>query len=150
MGARQAEMSSGPTASSSSSKQPQTDIESTSQLTPKQLWAAIAEEERQLKQYTYVDEGPTVLVRLDLNSQLGLEGTEGSEAVQSLQQFRVKCGVTSIDVQLRLKHPSSGKIIHFQLLLDPIVKEIVPEDTVPRIHGKDSKRRLELMLFKKN
>merc|ERR1712039_148961 len=119
-------------------------------LSPKELWAAVPQEEKQLKQYTFTDNGPTVLLMLDLNSHLGLEGTQGSDAVESLQQFRVICEKDSIDIQLRLQHPVTGKICHFQLWLHPLAKNIVPEDTVPKLRGKESKRRLELMLFKED
>ena len=34
--------------------------------------------------------------------------------------------------------------------LDPLCHEIVPEDTVPRLRGKESRRRLEVRLFKRN
>ena len=43
----------------------------------KQLWAEEAEEVR-LKQYSFMDEGPTVLVLLDLNEHLPLD--QASEA----------------------------------------------------------------------
>lgn len=34
--------------------------------------------------------------------------------------------------------------------MDPLCHEIVPEDTVPRLRGKESRRRLEVRLFKRN
>lgn len=150
--ARQAEIAGGGSSASTSTggTESPSAVGATSRLNPKQLWAAAPEEERQLKHYNYVDEDTTVLVMLDLNSQLGLAGTEGSDAVESLHQFRVKCEKDVIDVQLRLQHPVSGKVLHFHLLLEPLAKEIVPEDTVPRLRGKDCKRRLELRLFKLN
>jgi hypothetical protein len=114
----------------------------------KALWAVGAAVERRLKRYSYADEGPTVLVILDLNEHLGL-GEEASAAVISLRQFRVRCETFSVDVQLRLRH-SDGKIWHFHLVLEPLAREIVPEDTVPRLKGKEGKRRLEVKLFKRD
>lgn len=83
---------------------------------------------------------------LDLNQHLGI-GEEASAVVESLRQFSVKCQDTSVDIQLRLRR-RSGAICHFRLLLDPLQKAIVPEDTVPKLRGKDTKRRLEVKLFK--
>jgi len=94
-----------------------------------------------------MDEGPTVLVMLDLNDHLGI-GEEASLAVDSLRQFRVKCEETAVDIQLRLRR-KDGRVAHFRLLLSPLQKEIVPEDTVPKLRGKESKRRLEIKLFKR-
>eukprot|EP00441_Pelagodinium_beii_P016230 CAMPEP_0197655602 /NCGR_PEP_ID=MMETSP1338-20131121/39553_1 /TAXON_ID=43686 ORGANISM="Pelagodinium beii, Strain RCC1491" /NCGR_SAMPLE_ID=MMETSP1338 /ASSEMBLY_ACC=CAM_ASM_000754 /LENGTH=499 /DNA_ID=CAMNT_0043231279 /DNA_START=38 /DNA_END=1537 /DNA_ORIENTATION=- len=113
----------------------------------KELWAAEPAEEVNLKSYHFMDEGPTVLVMLDLNEHLGI-GEEASAAVDSLRQFRVKCEETSVDIQLRLRR-KDGRVVHFRLLLSPIQKDIVPEDTVPKLRGKESKRRLEIKLFKR-
>ncbi|CAK9031117.1 Hypothetical protein SCF082_LOCUS19504 [Durusdinium trenchii] len=114
----------------------------------KQLWEEEAEEIR-LKQYSFLDEGPTVLVMLDLNEHLPMENA--STAVTSLRQFRVTCQEKSVEIQLRLRAPASGgKVKHFLLMLDPLSHEIIPEDTVPRLRGKESKRRLEVKLFKRN
>ncbi|CAJ1360725.1 unnamed protein product [Effrenium voratum] len=55
----------------------------------KQLWAEEAEEVR-LKEYRFLDEGPTVLVMLDLNDHLQM-GEDASALVSSLRQFRVNC-----------------------------------------------------------
>jgi len=114
----------------------------------KELWSEEPAEERRLKQYSYVDEGPTVMLILDLNEHLGI-GQEASAAVESLRQFRVQCEAHSADVQLRLRR-ADGRVRHFRLLLQPLAKEIVPEDTVPRLRGKESKRRLEVRLFKRD
>lgn len=46
----------------------------------KQLWAERPSEEVRLKQYRFVDEGPTVLVMLDLNDHLPI-GHDASAAV---------------------------------------------------------------------
>lgn len=114
----------------------------------KALWAAANVEERRLKEYRFVDEGPTVLLSLDLNDHLGI-GEEASNAVESLSQFRVKCEEQSVDVCVRLKR-QNGSIWQFRLLLDPLVNEIIPEDTVPKLKGRDGKRRLEVKLFKRD
>jgi len=115
----------------------------------KQLWAEAAEEVR-LKQYSFMDEGPTVLVMLDLNEHLPI-GNDASAAVTSLRQFRVNCQEKSVEIQVRLRMPDAdGRLMHFILRLDPLCHEIVPEDTVPRLRGKESRRRLEVRLFKRN
>eukprot|EP00438_Fugacium_kawagutii_P027925 Skav208932 [mRNA] locus=scaffold875:1980:9429:+ [translate_table: standard] len=94
----------------------------------KKLWAEQAEEVR-LKQYRFMDEGPTVT---------------------SLRQFRVNCEEKSVEIQLRLRIPdANGRVMHFILRLDPLCNEIIPEDTVPRLRGKESKKRLEVKLFKR-
>eukprot|EP00933_Yihiella_yeosuensis_P044790 TRINITY_DN40063_c0_g1_i1.p1 TRINITY_DN40063_c0_g1~~TRINITY_DN40063_c0_g1_i1.p1 ORF type:complete len:560 (+),score=134.30 TRINITY_DN40063_c0_g1_i1:75-1682(+) len=113
----------------------------------RELWASEPAEERRLKQYSFMDEGPTVLLLLELNEHLGI-GTEASAAVESLRQFKVTCKEKSVDIQLRLRR-SDGRLCHFRLLLDPLSREIVPEDTVPRLRGKEGKRRLEIKLFKR-
>eukprot|EP00930_Biecheleria_cincta_P047863 TRINITY_DN33258_c0_g1_i1.p1 TRINITY_DN33258_c0_g1~~TRINITY_DN33258_c0_g1_i1.p1 ORF type:complete len:515 (+),score=115.99 TRINITY_DN33258_c0_g1_i1:34-1578(+) len=114
----------------------------------KELWTAQPSEERQLTEYHFSDEGPTILLMLDLNQHLGI-GEEASAVVECLQQFKVKCKDTSVDIQLRFRR-RSGAICHCRLLLDPLAKEIVPEDTVPKLRGKDTKRRLEVKLFKRD
>jgi len=116
--------------------------------TPKELWAERPMETRRLKEYRYADEGSTVSIILELNEHLGI-GAEASEAVQALQQFRVKCEPDSVDVQLRLRR-LDGKVWHFHLVMSPLCKEIVPEDTVPRLRGKEGRRRLEIKLFKRD
>jgi len=117
-------------------------------LDPKALWAATAVEKRRLKEYRFVDEGPTVMLILDLNDHLGI-GEEASSAVDSLKQFRVKCEAEQVDVRCRLQR-EDGKVYEFQLLLQPMINEIVPEDTVPRLKGREGKRRLEVKLFKRD
>lgn len=110
------------------------------------LWAAQPDEERRLKVYNFSDEGPTVSLILDLNEHLGI-GSVASEAISSLRQFKVVCEKEKCDVRLRLTH--EGRVLEFRLLLYPLFEEIVPEDTVPKLRGKESKRRLEVKLFKK-
>jgi len=51
----------------------------------KQLWAEAAEEVR-LKQYSFMDEGPTVLVMLDLNEHLPI-GNDASAAVATFDNY---------------------------------------------------------------
>jgi len=114
----------------------------------KELWTAQPSEERQLTEYHFTDEGPTLLLMLDLNQHLGI-GEEASAVVESLQQFKVNCQDKSVDIQLRFRR-RSGAICQCRLLLDPLAKEIVPEDTVPKLRGKDTKRRLEVKLFKRD
>lgn len=114
----------------------------------KELWAAEPKEEKRLKEYSYTDEGPTVLVILDLNEHLGI-GPEASTAVDSLRQFRVECQDFAVDVRLRLRR-ADGSVCEFRLLLSPLAREIVPEDTVPRLRGREGKRRLEIKLFKRD
>lgn len=115
---------------------------------PKALWAATQVEEKRLSEYRFVDEGPTVLLVLDLNDHLGI-GVEASNAVDSLAQFKVNCQDQSVDVRVRLMR-ENGKVCQFQLLLDPLVHEVIPEDTVPKLKGRDGKRRLEVKLFKRD
>merc|ERR1712125_267081 len=67
----------------------------------------------------------------------------------SLKQFRVRCDNDSVDVRLRLKD-DKGRVREFQLWLQPLVHEIIPEDTVPRLKGREGKRRLEVKLFKRD
>lgn len=114
----------------------------------RELWSSQPSEEKRLKQYSYMDEGPTVLLILELNDHLGI-GAEASAAVESLRQFKVSCEEKSVDIQLRLRR-ADGRLWHFRLLLEPLTREIVPEDTVPRLRGKDAKRRLEVKLFKRD
>jgi len=114
---------------------------------PKDLWKEGPSEVRQLKEYQFLDEGPTVLVILDLNEHLGI-GPEASTLVQTMRQFRVNCEANSLDIQLRVQRPT-GEVMQFQLLLAPLKKEIIPEDTVPKLRGKETKRRLEVKLFKR-
>lgn len=115
---------------------------------PKALWEATFVEEKQLSHYRFVDEGATVLLMLDLNDHLGI-GEEASSSVHSLKQFRVNCKDDRVDVCVRLR-PEKGHILQFQLLLQPLVHEIIPEDTVPRLKGREGKRRLEVKLFKRD
>merc|ERR1712013_291763 len=116
--------------------------------TARELWAATPQEERRLKQYHFADEGPTVLLILDLNEHLGI-GTEASAHLESLQQFRVHCESRAVEVRLRFRLHAQN-VVEFCLRLQPLVHEIVPEDTVPKLRGKDSKRRLEVKLFKRD
>ena len=60
--------------------------------------------------------------------------------MSSLRQFKVRCEEKCLEIQLRLR---SEKLWHFVLKLEPLCHEIIPEDTVPRLRGKDAKRRLE-------
>merc|ERR1712232_76047 len=76
-------------------------------------------------------------------------GPDASSYVDSLKQFRVRCDNYSVDVRLRLKD-DKGRVREFQLWLQPLVHEIVPEDTVPRLKGREEKRRLEVKLFKRD
>jgi hypothetical protein len=115
-------------------------------LTPKQLWATHPDEERRFSEYRFADEGSIVSLILDLNDHLGI-GTEASTAVDALQQFKVNCEADSVDIRVRLQR-QDGKIWQFQLFLQPLVWEIIPEDTVPRLKGREGKRRLEVKLFK--
>jgi hypothetical protein len=112
----------------------------------KALWAATPTEQRRLKEYGFTDEGSTVSLLLDLNDHLGI-GTEASDAVSSLQQFRVNCKKDSVDVRVRLQR-KDGAVCEFELLLEPLVHDIIPEDTVPKLKGREGKRRLEVKLFK--
>lgn len=114
----------------------------------RELWAATPKEERRLKQYSFADEGSTVVLILDLNEHLGI-GDEASAQVESLRQFRVHCENSTVDIQLRLRR-KDGNVWHFWLHLEPLTYEIVPEDTVPKLRGKEAKRRLEVKLFKRD
>jgi hypothetical protein len=113
----------------------------------KQLWAADVGQEPRLKRYRYQDEGSTVLLTLDLNDHVDLPDV--SSMVDSLKQFRVHCDIDSVDVRLRLKDCRS-RVREFQLWLQPLAHEIIPEDTVPRLKGREGKRRLEIKLFKRD
>ncbi|CAE7235075.1 unnamed protein product [Symbiodinium sp. CCMP2592] len=113
----------------------------------KQLWAEEPAEEVILKEYRFMDEGPTVLVMLDLNEHTGL-GTEASESVTSLRQFRVNCQEKALQIDLRLRR-ADGRVSQYRLPLEPLAHEIIPEDTVPKLRGKEGKRRLEVKLFKR-
>jgi len=104
-------------------------------------------ETRSLREYGFVDEGPTVLLMLDLNSHLGL-GADASSLVTSLKQFKVNCEEKSLEVLLRLQ--LEEQLIEYALNLNPLAYEIVPEDTVPRLRGKPDRRRLEVRLFKRD
>jgi len=115
---------------------------------PKALWEATFVEEKQFAHYRFADEGATVLLTIDLNDHLGI-GEEASSSVHSLKQFRVNCKEDRVDVCVRLR-PEEGHIFQFQLLLQPLVHEIIPEDTVPRLKGREGKRRLEVKLFKRD
>merc|ERR1711939_1012983 len=95
-----------------------------------------------------MDEGPTVSLHLDLNDHLGI-GEEASSAVDSLSQFRVMCENDQVDIRVRLQR-ENGSICQFQLFLKPLAHEIIPEDTVPRLKGREGKRRLEVKLFKRD
>jgi len=122
------------------------DAEATAAAT---LWAASVDEERRLVEYRYADEGPTVLLILELNEHLGL-GEGASALVVSLRQFRVEPHNDALDVKLRLRCGGDrGLVWEFHLLLHPLAHEIVPEDTVPRLRGREDKRRLEVRLFKR-
>lgn len=112
------------------------------------LWPLQPAKERHLSEYHFVDEGPTVKVILDLNEHLGI-GAEASRAVTSLRQFRVNCEKDAVRIQLRLRKEDSS-LWHFHLLLRPLVWEIVPEDTVPKLRGRDVRKRLEIRIFKKD
>jgi len=112
------------------------------------LWQVTPKHEKWITEYSYADEGQTVLLILDLNTHLGI-GQEASLVVDSLRQFRVHCEPRSADVKLRLGR-ETGEVWQFQLMLNPLVKEIVPEDTVPRLRGRPSQRRLEVRFFKRD
>jgi len=114
----------------------------------KALWQATPKVEKWITEYSYADEGQTVLLILDLNTHLGI-GQEASDVVDSLRHFRVRCEPRSADIKLRLRR-KMGEVWQFQLLLNPLVKEIVPEDTVPRLRGRPSQRRLEVRFFKRD
>lgn len=114
---------------------------------PADLWAGPPQEERRVLQYQFADEGSTVLLLVELNDHLGI-GEAASALTSSLWQFRVHCTKDSVDVILRLR--IGGKIWEFKLLLQPLAREIVPEDTVPKLKGRESKRRLEVKLFKRD
>lgn len=111
-----------------------------------QLWAQSVGDPVRLKTYRFQDEGPTVLLTLDLNDHLGI-GEEGSNLIDSLKQFRVKCHEAVCDIRLRIR--VRDLVQEFRLLLDPLVHKIIPEDTVPRLKGRQGKRRLEVKLFKR-
>mmetsp|Transcript_25451 Transcript_25451/g.70975 ORF Transcript_25451/g.70975 Transcript_25451/m.70975 type:complete len:451 (+) Transcript_25451:74-1426(+) len=113
----------------------------------KRLWADSVVEEPQLRTYRYTDEGPIVLLILDLNDHLGL-GDEASCLVDSLRQFRVTCQDRSVDIRVRFRQ--DGRARELRLHLNPLAQEIVPEDTVPRLRGREAKRRLEVKLFKRD
>eukprot|EP00928_Gymnodinium_smaydae_P046712 TRINITY_DN31135_c0_g1_i1.p1 TRINITY_DN31135_c0_g1~~TRINITY_DN31135_c0_g1_i1.p1 ORF type:complete len:462 (+),score=107.85 TRINITY_DN31135_c0_g1_i1:75-1460(+) len=114
--------------------------------TIKELWAADAGDETRLKRYRHNDEGPTVLLTLELNDHLEI-GEQASFLVESLQQFRVNCTDDSVDIRARVW--LNGRAKEFRLYLHPLSREIIPEDTVPRLRGKEGKRRLEVKLFKR-
>lgn len=114
---------------------------------PKRMWAATPDETHRLTEYWFSDEGPTVLLIVNLREHVGLDG-DAVGAVASLQQFRVSCKDRIVDIGLRLRR-ANGCLCHYQLRLDPLTKEIVPEDTVPKLRGSEGKRRLEVKLFKK-
>jgi len=109
------------------------------------LWKAKPSEERVVSEYLYVDEGPSVIVMVELNEHLGIGG-DASSYVESLQQFRVRCEPLFVEVLLRLR--KDGKIWEFKMVLNPLAREIIPEDTVPKLRGKEGRRRLEVRLFK--
>mmetsp|Transcript_43842 Transcript_43842/g.80067 ORF Transcript_43842/g.80067 Transcript_43842/m.80067 type:complete len:532 (+) Transcript_43842:77-1672(+) len=111
-----------------------------------ELWKGSAEV-KTLKEYRFADEGPTVLLILELNEHLDL-GPEASTLVTSLEQFRVRCKEASLEIVLRLRR--KGQIHEYSLNLDPLTHEVVPEDTVPRLRGKPDRRRLEVRLFKRD
>mmetsp|Transcript_892 Transcript_892/g.1682 ORF Transcript_892/g.1682 Transcript_892/m.1682 type:complete len:447 (+) Transcript_892:108-1448(+) len=114
----------------------------------KALWQMTPKVEKWITEYSFADEGQTVLLILDLNTHLGI-GQEASLVIDSLRHFRVHCEPRSADVKVRLKR-QTGEVWQFQLLLNPLVKEIVPEDTVPRLRGRPSQRRLEVRFFKRD
>jgi len=113
----------------------------------KALWAANVGDSKRLKSYRFSDEGATVLLILDLNDHLGI-GDEASELIDSLKQFKVGCDEQALDIKVRLRR--AGQAIEFQLLLSPLSYEVVPEDTVPKLKGREGKRRLEVKLFKRD
>lgn len=53
-----------------------------------------------------------------------------------------------MDVRLRLR--LGQKVVQLRLFLQPLAREIIPEDTVPRLRGRESRRRLEVRLFKRD
>lgn len=112
------------------------------------LWKATPEPRKNLRNYHYTDEGSTVSLLLDLNEHLGLPGQEASKAVTSLRQFKINCQEDKCNVLLRLQH--DDRVKEFRILLYPLSREIIPEDTVPKLRGKPEKRRLEVKLFKKD
>jgi hypothetical protein len=127
-------------------EKPSAESGTTKGMDAKALWAATPAEERRLKEYGFTDEGSTVSLLLDLNDHLGI-GTEASDAVSSLKQFKVNCEKDSVDVRVRIQR-KDGRVCEFQLLLEPLAHEIIPEDTVPKLKGREGKRRLEVKLFK--
>ena len=64
----------------------------------KQLWAETPSEEVRLKQYRFVDEGPTVLVMLDLNEHLPI-GDDASAAVAEQRRARIVQPMTFTKVE---------------------------------------------------
>lgn len=117
----------------------------------RQLWAADVAEEAPLNKYRYTDDGATASLILDLNDHLGL-GDEASTLVDSLRQFKVTCTAESVTIRLRIRCPPTRKgytVRELKMHLEPLALEIVPEDTVPRLKGREGKRRLEVKLFKR-
>eukprot|EP00929_Paragymnodinium_shiwhaense_P009712 TRINITY_DN11398_c0_g1_i1.p1 TRINITY_DN11398_c0_g1~~TRINITY_DN11398_c0_g1_i1.p1 ORF type:complete len:508 (+),score=122.49 TRINITY_DN11398_c0_g1_i1:91-1524(+) len=118
----------------------------------KELWGADIGEETALHKYRYTDEGSTVVLTIDLNDHLGL-GDEASAMVDSLRQFKVTCEAEALTIRLRIRCPPTKKghtVREFRMHLEPLTQEIVPEDTVPRLKGREGKRRLEVKLFKRD
>jgi hypothetical protein len=119
-----------------------------SRMSPKELWAATSVEEHRLSEYRFLDEGPVVVLMWDLNEHLGI-GEEASKIVDNLSHFRVTCESDCVDVRVRVQR-ENGSICQYQLLLQPLAHDIIPEDTVPRLKGREAKRRLEVKLFKRD
>lgn len=110
------------------------------------LWSVHASDERALTEYRYTDEGSTVLLILDLKDHLGLD--EALSHTVALQHFRVDCTNRSVVVRFRVRNADS--VQESVLRLTPLAREIVPQDTVPRLRGCAGRRRLEVKLFKED
>merc|ERR1719284_2274847 len=110
------------------------------------LWSVHASDERALTEYRYTDEGSTVLLILDLKDHLGLD--EALSHTVALQHFRVDCTNRSVVVRFRVRN--ADFVQESVLRLTPLAREIVPQDTVPRLRGCAGRRRLEVKLFKED
>lgn len=120
-----------------------TDLDIASDL--KQLWVTIPDQSSRILRYRF--EGgmsDSSIVTVELNEHLDI-GEAASLAVQSLGQIRVACTTDSVEARVRLQH--QGRLCEFVLHLLPLAREIIPQDTIPKLRGKPDRRRLELLLI---
>lgn len=103
-----------------------------------------------------MDDGDKGTVTLIVNLQKHV-GPEVAERVRSMRQCRVSCTKESCTLRIRwwLQEGEEGtyavaRVAERLLVLDPLSREIIPEDTVTKLKGAESKRRLEVLLFKRD